>query len=197
MSQLILVRHGITQWNEEKRIQGRLNIPLTTKGKHQVSLLVPFLRPSKSAVVVSSPTARALESAEIIANSLGLRLVVDADFVEFDVGEWQGKTEGDLARISSWKTYRLDPTKADPNGGESMAHVRERVLHGFQTILEFPEDDKIIVTHGDVIRILVCYLTGRPFRGMHEIDIPLASAVHLTLTNPQTAVISSTDAIST
>lgn len=181
MSKIVLVRHGSTKWNDRKRIQGRSSLPLTVKGRDQVSALVPILKGSDTRIVISSPTTRAYQSAKIIADALGLELVLDDDFVELDVGEWHGKTEDELSRMPSWKTYRSDPDVAKPEGGESLAHLRKRVLHGLHNIMQRSEATKVIVTHGDVIRTIICHLTGRPFREMHRIEVPLASAITLDL----------------
>jgi probable phosphoglycerate mutase len=99
---ILLVRHGETQWNLQRRIQGRFDSPLTERGVAQaraIGRLVATLPDAASARIVASPQGRARRTAEIIGEQLaaGPELVIDDRLREISVGSWDGLTYGDIA----------------------------------------------------------------------------------------------------
>ena len=100
---LLLVRHGLTDWNREGRFQGHLDPPLSDDGREQARLIATRLAASAKEParrIVSSPLLRALETAEIIAEALGLptdKVVRDARLRELGQGAWEGRTHAELA----------------------------------------------------------------------------------------------------
>ena len=99
---ILLVRHGETEWNIQRRIQGRLDSPLTGRGiaqAHAIGRLVDSLRDTASARIVASPLGRARRTAEIICSHLagGPELLIDDRLREISVGAWDGMTYHDIA----------------------------------------------------------------------------------------------------
>jgi broad specificity phosphatase PhoE len=102
---ILLVRHGETEWNRERRIQGRLDSPLTQRGLAQaraIGRLVGTWPDAASARIVASPQGRARRTAEIIGEQLaaGPDLIIDDRLREISVGSWDGLTYRDLATRS-------------------------------------------------------------------------------------------------
>jgi broad specificity phosphatase PhoE len=100
---ILLVRHGETEWNRDRRIQGRFDSPLTERGvaqAHAVGRLVQKLPEAAFARIVASPLGRARRSAEIIRDHLatGQELTIDGRLREISVGSWDGLTYSDIAR---------------------------------------------------------------------------------------------------
>jgi len=100
---ILLVRHGETEWNLQRRVQGRFDSPLTERGvvqAHAIGELVRRLPDAAVARIVASPLGRARRTAEIIAGHLGARLIIDDRLREISVGSWDGLTYRDIEMCS-------------------------------------------------------------------------------------------------
>jgi broad specificity phosphatase PhoE len=146
MTSLYLVRHGETDWNAERRIQGSTDIPLNRMGKEQAAATGRLLARRSWDGAFSSPLSRAFETATIIANAVGLVEVGTMDaIVERNYGEAEGL---------DWQEIdRLFPGDAEVPGRESHQDVADRVV---PALLELAASRRgqslIVVTHGGVIR---------------------------------------------
>lgn len=155
MTELILVRHGETDWNFEKRIQGSTDIPLNETGRAQASAAAERLAAEHWDAIVTSPLGRAQETARIIARRLGLgEPQVDGRLVERAYGEAEGMDAAALAE-------RFPGMEGVP-GIEKRSDVTRRVLPALEGIaLEHPGERVLIVAHGGVIGSLVRYVTEK------------------------------------
>jgi probable phosphoglycerate mutase len=139
---VVLVRHGVTPHTLEKRFSGGLasaNPGLSDEGRAQIRSVADWLGPLAERVdaVVASPVRRTLESAEILAESLGRPIEVEPGFAEMEFGVWDGMTFGEVgekypAELKSW----LGSVDNAPEGGESFRTVQERVLAGLGRLLD-------------------------------------------------------------
>ena len=93
---LIIVRHGQTRWNHEKRALGHTDIELNDEGKRQAQALALALKGETLAAIYSSPLTRALDTARAIASFHQLEVRVDPAFIEMDAGEMGGVTSGEM-----------------------------------------------------------------------------------------------------
>lgn len=97
---IYLVRHGETEWNLVDRYQGRFDSPLTTRGRAQAraiaELLVAELGGSRGIILQSSPLGRAIDTAAVIGERLGLRLMIDARLREISFGSWDGMRRAEI-----------------------------------------------------------------------------------------------------
>ena len=132
MGRIMLVRHGETLWNEERRCQGITDIPLSEKGVEQAKRLKERLRDEKIDIAFSSPLKRALKTAEIILEGRNIKLIVREDLRELDFGIFEGmvfrealSTYPDIAR--KWAEH--SPDIKFP-GGEGLSDIHSR-LKGF------------------------------------------------------------------
>ncbi|WP_374948076.1 histidine phosphatase family protein [Agreia sp.] len=155
MTELILVRHGETDWNFTKRIQGSTDIPLNDTGRAQARAAAERLADEEWHAVVTSPLGRARETARILARRLGLgQPQVDDRLVERAYGEAEGM---DAAALRD-----RFPGMAGVPGLERRSDVTRRVLPALESIaLEHPGERVLIVAHGGVIGSLVRYVTQK------------------------------------
>ena len=157
---LLLVRHGVTDWNREGRFQGHLDPPLGEDGRAEARLLArrmsndDDLRPSR---IVSSTLSRALETAEVIGSALGVAVEPDARLIEIGQGDWEGRTHADLA-LSDPENYeawlRAAPIRRPP-GGEPIEAASARVRDVLEELTTSPGRWPVcLVSHGGTLRIL-------------------------------------------
>lgn len=146
MTELYLVRHGETDWNAARRIQGRTDIPLNDAGRAQARRAAELLARRRWDAVYASPLSRAHETARIIADHLGLGEVTDVDaFVERDYGEAEG--------MSFEQLEELYPEGVHAPGQETRDEVAARVVPALLELAERrPGERLIVVSHGGAIR---------------------------------------------
>lgn len=143
---LYLVRHGETDWNAQRRIQGRTDIPLNDRGREQARRAGELLSRRTWDAVITSPLARAAETGAIIAAELGLPAPeTDDRLVERDYGEAEGL---DISEVD-----RRFPPGTDPVGRETPEEVATRAMAALVDIAEaHPGQSVIVVAHGGLIR---------------------------------------------
>lgn len=143
---LYLVRHGETDWNAQRRIQGDTDIPLNDRGREQAANAAELLARREWDAVVSSPLSRAYETASIIAQRLGLPdPSTDDRLKERNYGEAEGLN---IAEVD-----RRFPPGTDPAGRESPESVASRAMAALVDIAEaHPDEAVVVVAHGGLIR---------------------------------------------
>jgi len=148
---LLLVRHGETDWNAERRWQGHADVPLNARGREQARVLAERLATDgRVDAVYSSDLSRARDTAEIVARRFGITVVADPDLREIDVGSREGRT---------------GETDGPWDGEPQEAHAA-RVLGAVRRIAErHPGERVLVVTHGGSLRRVREHLEleGGPF----------------------------------
>lgn len=174
MKRIFLVRHGETDWNLQKRFQGKENIPLNNKGREQARRLSRYLSQKNISAVFSSPLSRAWETAKIIAFEHNLTPAAVDDLAEINFGSWEGKVyqemdEPDRAALAQWL---LNPALHSIPGGESLQQFQQKLQNCYKKLLDNHVDGNLaIVTHGGAIKVLVAEI----------LEIPLARITRLRL----------------
>jgi probable phosphoglycerate mutase len=164
---LYFARHGETDWNRERRLQGQHDIPLNTLGRVQAARCGELLRelverdrrPAASYDYVSSPLGRARETMELMRVGMNLDPAAyrtDARLMEMSFGRWEGFT---FAELQSRESAGLAERERDKwgfvlPGGESYAQLQVRVRAWYETI----ERDTVVTAHGGVCRVLMAHL---------------------------------------
>ena len=179
---LVLVRHGVTKHTSSKAFSGGLggdNPPLTQEGREQVLLTAEWLKPLAPAVdaVVTSPVLRAAETGEILAGTLGARLVEEPGFAEIEFGKWEGLTFAEVAQQypQEMKTW-MGATEVAPPGGESFDAAQVRVLDGLSRDLEEHAGQTVVITsHVSPIKLIVAHALGTPIGGVFNMELSPAS----------------------
>jgi alpha-ribazole phosphatase len=158
MTKLLLIRHGQTEWNVECRWQGQTDVPLNLKGIEQAAQLAQRLQSSGLDAIYSSDLCRALQTAQILAETVELPVIVDARLREVYQGEWEGMLVSEIEQRDPAK-FQLrfeNPLAFTTPGGETTLQVQERVLSAVQEILAKHSGETVaIVSHGFVIALLL------------------------------------------
>lgn len=146
MTSLYLVRHGETDWNAERRIQGRTDIPLNETGRAQAETTGALLARRPWDGLVSSPLSRARETARIIGSQIG---IIEIEILDAIAERNYGEAEGlDYETIE-----RMFPGDTPVPGRETHQEVADRVLPALLSLASrHPGETLIVVTHGGVIR---------------------------------------------
>jgi broad specificity phosphatase PhoE/ribonuclease HI len=179
---LVLVRHGATTHTADKRFSGGLsssNPGLTDEGRAQVREVAEWLAPLGADVetVITSPVRRTRESAEILAERLGLGLVEEPGFAEMEFGAWDGLTFAEANErypddIKGW----LGSLDVAPHGGESFHEVDKRVLAGLERVLDdYADKTVLVVSHVTPIKILVAHAVDAPLSALFRMELSTAS----------------------
>jgi probable phosphoglycerate mutase len=152
-----LIRHAESEWNARGLWQGQANPPLSQRGRAQAEALASKLRIARFDALVSSDLLRARETAEIVAQAIGLPLLCDARLRERNLGAWSGLTHAEIA--SRWPVdfARVQARDLDvrPGGGESIRDVALRARGYFEDLARDGASGRIgVVAHGGVIRAL-------------------------------------------
>ncbi len=155
----LLMRHGETAWNREGRVMGRNPIELDADGRAQVQASVPFARLLQPELIVTSPLARARQSAEIIAAGVGnIPVAEDPQLSEVKYGRWEGMVYDDLIEDADYLNYRDHPLDAPTPGGETIAQVQSRGVEAVRRAITDNSGRSILfVSHGDIIRTVLCH----------------------------------------
>jgi probable phosphoglycerate mutase len=150
---LILARHGETDWNRDGRFQGHADPPLNDRGREQAHALAAFLADEPIEAVYASDLLRAHETAQIVATSRGLPVVVDPDLRERDVGAWAGLT---LPEIEDRFPEELRAFREHgASVGESHDALSRRVVTAARRIAAAHAGGQVlVVTHGGALRML-------------------------------------------
>jgi len=162
VTEFLLVRHGETDWNRDRRFQGHADPPLNETGREQARALASELAGERLDAVYTSDLARANETAEIIARRLGVPVVVDAALREIDVGEWQGLTWPEIEERFPDGVRKWRERGHGWEGGETYDALGERVVTALRRIgAEHPAGRILIVGHGGTVRSVRALLEGR------------------------------------
>ncbi|ALB65532.1 2,3-diphosphoglycerate-dependent phosphoglycerate mutase GpmB [Cronobacter dublinensis] len=165
MLQVYLVRHGETQWNAERRIQGQSDSPLTEKGEHQAMQVAQRAKALGITHIISSDLGRTRRTAEIIARGCGCDVILDARLRELDMGILERRHLDTLTdEEEGWRRQLVNGT---PDGripqGESMQEVSDRMHGALNACLELPEGSRpLLVSHGMALGCLVSTILGLP-----------------------------------
>lgn len=162
---LILLRHGQTEYNATRRMQGQLDTELSATGVAQARAAAQTLRGQRVVKIISSDLARARRTAEIIAAELGHEVSVDERLRETHLGEWQGLTHDEVdARDAGIRAHWRHNAGWAPPAGESRLDVARRARPVVDELMrDFPQWDGnavLLVAHGGTISALTSNLLG-------------------------------------
>jgi probable phosphoglycerate mutase len=180
---LVLVRHGVTDWNRARRFQGQIDIPLNDEGRRQAELTGRRLAAEAArhpvAAVYTSDLGRAMQTAEPIASGLGLAVQAEPGLRERHYGAFEGRTHEQLAseQAEAWRRWRArEPDFELPGGGESLRGFHSRVE---QVLLRLaarhPAATVVAVAHGGVLDCAYRIAAGLPLDAPRGHDLLNAS----------------------
>ena len=161
MKTLHFVRHGESEWHKENRYAGHTDIKLTAEGLAQAELLVSWASEVQPSIIYSSDLCRATETARLMADHLGVNLVIDSRLREVNFGAIEGLTPEEME--SRYPKLRKDflnkPADTKMPGGESGREALARALPLINEIIKSKDiGEVIIVCHGTLMRLISCKL---------------------------------------
>ncbi len=150
---LYIIRHGQTNWNIAKKIQGRQDIPLNERGRYQAGCLKKAMEDRPVTAVFSSPQIRAMETAKAVASSSGSVVIPVKDLMEINYGSWEGKTEEELlqedrALYEAWWSH---PAEQHLREAKASARSMSACQKAWKEIKPQLTGDAAIVAHGGLL----------------------------------------------
>jgi probable phosphoglycerate mutase len=150
---LYVTRHGQTKWNFENKVCGISDIELTEKGIKQAEELASKLTACKIDIIISSPLKRALKTAEIISNLIGVNFTADDRLFEQNYGIYEGVARDNADFLAAKMNFVCKYPK-----GESMVQVAHRAFNLIDELkVKYPDKNVLFVSHGGVCRIIDTY----------------------------------------
>lgn len=162
MTEIILARHGETEWNKTEVFRGQIDVALNATGIRQAELLGEYLSQKKIEVIYSSPLKRALKTAESIASHHRLEVEIAQGLIDLDFGKWQGLTVQEVREkykelYTEW--IRVPHQVKIPMGG-SLNDIRTRAMGLMGEVTAKYKGTAIMVSHRVVNKVLICALLG-------------------------------------
>jgi len=195
MFELLLIRHGQTDWNAERRVMGDRPIPLNAVGKAQARAIAKKLKNVHISAVFASPVTRAIQTSRpLIAGRQSISLYEDEGLKEINYGDWVGRV---FSEITELPKYFEDPLSIEIPGGEKIPDVQKRVVASIDKMrVGYPEGRIVAISHADPIKLAVMYYLGIPNKEMHRLRIDNGSmtVVHFNaIKNPRVVVVNGVD----
>ncbi|MFC1942372.1 histidine phosphatase family protein [Chloroflexota bacterium] len=163
MVEIILARHGETDWNTAELFRGTIDVELNETGVRQAELLGAYLKEVEIDAVYSSPLKRALKTAELIVGSRAMDVNIAHGLIDFDFGEWQGLSHQAVKdRYSKlYQEWINNPEHVGIPGGETLKNVKRRAMSVVNDVLRrYNNGIVVMVSHRVVNKVLVCALLG-------------------------------------
>lgn len=167
-TRILAIRHGETAWNVEVRIQGNTDIDLNARGREQATRLGAAVGKSHTSepvhAIYSSDLSRAFDTAQAVANKVGLRVKPDVGLRERGFGIFEGHTFNEVmqTRPEDAKRWRLREPDYCPEGGESLSQFRSRILSCVGALaIQHSGEQIAVVAHGGVMDVLYRAATGQ------------------------------------
>ena len=168
---LYLVRHGATERTEEDRFSGDVDIPLSEQGRRQAARLATRLAGDAVCAIYASPLLRAMQTAQILAESCGVPVGTRDGLREIGHGHWEGRTRRAVESTypAEYAAWEEDPFTFAPEGGESGVAVLARALPVIRAIVTRHAGERVlVVSHKATIRLVLSSLLGVDARGYRD-----------------------------
>lgn len=154
------VRHGQTDWNKVRRLQGRTDNPLNEVGIEQAKKTRDLLKNEKIDLIICSPLRRTVETANIINEGRNIKIIKDEGFIERSFGKYEGEYSANTPYDDLWD-YKKDIDLGE--NGEKMSELLARAKNSLERVINtyYPKNI-LIVAHGGLGRAVKCYFNGLP-----------------------------------
>ena len=169
MLKLYLVRHGQTEWNVQKRMQGWEDSSLTEKGVNNAIALRKKLEGVEFAATYTSTSERTIETAKLIIEKRNLAINTNEDLREINLGEWEGKTLDEIKDFypEQYKYFWENPALYEPIGGETFEQLINRAIKVLNYIISKHINGSILViTHSVILKSLLMHVKGKTVKDL-------------------------------
>jgi len=182
---IYMIRHGRTDWNDQRRIMGREQVPLNEEGRDMVAAVAVQLAGEGIPAIYSGTLARTKETAHILAAEWGANIIFEPRLDESAYEKWVGRKYTELKGDHDFDLYGTAPTESNFSEGEGMTGIQERVLAVIDRIVEEKRGVKTaLVSHADVIKPVITHYLGMDLDTMHRLAVANASVTVLDLGYP-------------
>ena len=177
---IYLARHGETDDNARRVVQGSTDTPLNERGRDQARDLALRARAVRAVTVWTSHLRRAAETAEIVAGVLKADVIVDERLAESRRGSWEGRALDEIERTDpdAWAAWHRGGAAFRFPGGESLGEHQARVLAVLEDVRRSPSP-ALVVAHGGTIRCALCAADPRGLEAFYDIAVPNATLIPL------------------
>ncbi len=195
MTQLLLIRHGENNYTKAGKLAGWTpGVSLNEAGRRQAQALAERLKAAPIKALYSSPLERARETAAPLAAAKGLTVEILDGVGEVRYGAWQGKSLKQLARTKLWRTVQGLPAAMQFPGGETFRAVQTRAVEAVEGLVRrHPKALVAVVSHGDVIKLVVAHYLGLPLDLFQRLAVNTASVTALRLGHGQPVLVKLND----
>lgn len=163
MVQVVLIRPGRTEFDEQRRVQGTLDIPLCEAGVEDVRRTIDELRGTEFDVIYASPCQAARETAEMLSDALDVKVKELDQLANLDQGLWQGRSIDEVRQTQPtvYRQWQENPESVCPPGGEAVADARQRVRAAIARLRRKHDGRTIAIVAPEPIYCLTrCELAG-------------------------------------
>ncbi len=185
---LYIMRHGKTEWNAMKKLQGMTDIPLSESGKEGVRKICPNISQHHCDRIVTSPLLRAHQTATIVGESLNIEIHVDSRLREIDHGKWEGKNYSWLLHQNylGYAKFMTNPASLSiPGGSETIYEAQTRIVECIMEIeREFGAENVLIITHMGIRSLLLLKVMNKPFDYFSDFFLPSTLPMEISLPAP-------------
>jgi alpha-ribazole phosphatase len=185
MTQLFLVRHGETTWNDEQRFQGHIDVPLNARGWRDAERLATRFADEHVDAIYTSDLRRASDTADVIARALRMTKFCEPRLREANMGELQGMTYADVrarwfSDVPTMPCYFVDDA---PPGVECLRALQARLLDAVNDLIARHANETIlVVNHGAGLRVLFCAWLGISLGDYWKLQFDSASVSQVVMT---------------
>lgn len=165
MGKIYVTRHGETEWNTQRRMQGHMDSALTEMGQNQAKWLGEKLKTTEFSQVYASPSGRTRQTTALVLGERALPITYLDGLREIYLGPWEGKNQEEIEAFDaeSYQHFWFEPEKFKGRDAENFTSV----IHRAGAILEslanqHPEEDILIVTHAVVLKSMYAYILQKP-----------------------------------
>lgn len=184
-TRVCIVRHGETDWNAQRRIQGQTDIPLNDNGRQQAVATAQGLVGQNFSAIYSSDLQRAHDTAAAAAERLNLPVQTEPGLRERHYGEFQGLTQDEIKARADYERYITRDTSFSFGNGESLAGFAERIKNTLNTLAQQHVGESILIfAHGGVLDVIYRIATHRPLETARDFPIPNAALNWVEIGNP-------------
>jgi probable phosphomutase (TIGR03848 family) len=189
MTTIFLIRHAETDVIGRVMTGWLPGVHLNPVGVTQAGKLAARIARAGISAIYSSPLERAMETAQAVADRLGLEITSCQALGEVRMGEWEGRAFEELDKLPEWRLFNSFRSSTRPPGGELMLEVQARVVSAVTELLgRHPGQTIALVSHADVIRAAVAHYTGIPLDLFQRFEISPASLTILRV-SPENATL--------
>ena len=180
MTNIYLTRHGQTEWNVVKRMQGHKNSDLTELGQKQAAALGLALKDIQIDKIYCSSSQRTLDTARLIKGNRNIEIIPTDDLMEISLGCWEGHTfdEVEAQYPEKFDNFWNHPEKYVPIDGETFEDVRNRTAKVMKLIAEKENGKNIlVVTHGIVLKTIYTYFMNQDIAEVYNSQHPRSTCL--------------------